>query len=90
MKAVLDSKIGSGNAIVEDISGQLCSLTHKLDDFFGMLKENDHSIKTIISGNASVVNANAAEVADLREKIGAKVGQTDSAFSNLQAALGAQ
>ena len=90
MKAVLDSKIGSGDAIVEDITGQLGSLTRKLDDFFGMLKENDHIIKTIISGNASVVNANAAEVADLREKIGAKVGQTDSAFSNLQAALGAQ
>ena len=90
MKAVLDSKIGSGDAIVEDITGQLGSLTRKLDDFFTMLKENDNSIKTIISGNAAVVNANAAEVADLKEKIGAKVGQSDSAFSNLQAALGAQ
>jgi len=90
MKTVLDSKIGSGDAIVEDITGQLGSLTRKLDDFFTMLKENDNSIKTIISGNAAVVNANAAEVADLKEKIGAKVGQSDSAFSNLQAALGAQ
>ena len=44
MKAVLDSKIGSGDAIVEDITGQLGSLTRKLDDFFTMLKEDDNSI----------------------------------------------
>ena len=55
-----------------------------------MLKENDNSIQTVISGNATVINTNAAEVTDLKEKIGAKVGQSDSAFSNLQAALGAQ
>ena len=37
-----------------------------------------------------MVNNNAAEVADLRERIGAKVGQSDSALAGLQAALGAQ
>ena len=45
MKAALDSKIGSGDASVEDITGQLGSLTSKLDDFFAMLKENDNFIK---------------------------------------------
>ena len=55
-----------------------------------MLKENDNSIKTVINDNATVVNNNAAEVADLKVRIGAKVGQSDSAFAGLQAALGAQ
>ena len=55
-----------------------------------MLKENDNCTKTVISDNATVVNNNAAEVADLKVRIGAKVGQSDSVFSGLQAALGAQ
>jgi len=90
MKAILDGKIGAGDAIMTDVTDKLGSLTKKLDEFFIVLKENDNSIKTVIADNATVVNNNAAEVADLKVRIGAKVGQSDSAFAGLQAALGAQ
>ena len=56
-----------------------------------MLTENDNSIQTTFtSDNATIVNNNAAENADLKVRIGAQVGQSDSAFAGLQAALGAQ
>ena len=62
----------------------------ELDEFYAMLKENDNSIRTVISDNAQVINDNAAEVADLKVRIGAKVGESDSVLVGLQAALGAQ
>jgi len=90
MKTVLNSKIGANDDIMVSVTDQLGSLTRKLDEFYAMLKENDNSIKTVISDNATVVNNNAAEVADLKVRIGAKVGESDSVLVGLQAALGAQ
>ena len=87
MKTVLNSKIGANDDIMVSVTDQLGSL---LDELYLMLKENDNSIKTVISDNATVVNNNAAEVADLKVRIGAKVGESDSVLVGLQAALGAQ
>ena len=89
MKTILNSKIGANDDIMISVTDKLGSLITKLDEFYLMLKENDNSIQTVINDNATVVN-NAAEVADLKVRIGAKVGQSDSAFAGLQAALGAQ
>ena len=44
----------------------------------------------VISDNAKVINDNAAEVADLKVRIGAKVGESDSVLVGWQVALGAQ
>ena len=90
MKTVLNSKIGVNDDIMVSVTDQLGSLTRKLDEFYLMLKENDNFINTVLSDNATVVNNNAAEVADIKVTIGAKVGESDSAFAGLQAALGAQ
>ena len=46
--------------------------------------EDEGSIKKVISDNAKVINDNAAEVADLKVRIGAKVGENDSVFVGLQ------
>ena len=72
------------------VTDQLGSFTRKLDEFYTQLMENDGSIKKVISDNAQVTNDNAAEVADLEVRIGAKVGESDSVLVGLQAALGAQ
>jgi len=90
MKTVLNSKIGANDDIMVSVTDQLGTLTRKVDEFYLMLKENDNCIKTVISDNATVVNNNAAEVADLKVRIGAKVGESDSVLVGLQAALGAQ
>ena len=90
MKSVLNSKIGANDDIMVSVTDQLGSLTRKLDEFYTQLMENDGSIKKVISDNAQVINDNAAEVADLKVRIGAKVGESDSVLVGLQAALGAQ
>ena len=72
------------------VTDQLGSRTRKRDDSYMMFKENDNFIKTVISDNTTVVNNNAAEIADLKVRIGAKVGESDSVLVGLQAALGAQ
>ena len=46
--------------------------------------------KQVISDNAKVINDSAAEIADLKVRIGANVGESDSVLVGLQAALGAQ
>jgi len=80
MKTVQNSKIGANDDIMVSVTDQLGSRTKKLDDFYMMFKENDNSIKTVISDNATVVNNNAAEVADLKVRIGVEVGESDSIF----------
>jgi len=90
MKTILSTKIGANDEIMTNVTDKLGSLTGKLDEFYTQLMENDGSIKKVISDNAQVINDNAAEVADLKARIGAKVGESDSVLVGLQAALGAQ
>ena len=90
MKAILSTKIGANDEIMTNVTDKLGSLTGKLDEFYAQLMENGGSIKKVISDNATVINDNAAEVADLKVRIGAKVGESDSVLAGLQAALGAQ
>ena len=90
MKTILSTKIGANDEIMTNVTDKLGSLTGKLDEFYAQLMENDWSINKVISDNAKVINDNAAEVADLKVRIGAKVGESDSVLVGLQAALGAQ
>jgi len=83
MKAILSTKIGANDEIMTNVTDKLGSLTGKLDEFYAQLMQNDGSIKKVISDNA-------AEVADLKVRIGTKVGESDSVLVGLQAALGAQ
>ena len=83
MKAILSTKIGANDEIMTNVTDKLGSLTGRLDEFYAQLMQNDGSIKKVISDNA-------AEVADLKVRIGTKVGESDSVLVGLQAALGAQ
>ena len=90
MKAIFSTNIGAHGDLMTNVTDKLGSLTGTLAEFYAQLMENDGSIKKVISDNAQVVNDNAAEVDDLRVRIGAKVGESDGVLVGLQAALGAQ
>jgi len=83
MKAILSTKIGANDDIMVAVTDKLGSLTTKLDEFYAQLVQNDTTIKQVITDNA-------AEVADLKGRIGTKVGESDSVLVGLQAALGFQ
>ena len=68
MKAILNTKIGANDEIMVTVTDKLGSLTAKLDEFYAQLMQNDSSIKQVITDNA-------AEVADLKVRIGTKVGK---------------
>ena len=74
MKTILSTKIGANDDIMVAMTDKLGILITKLDEFYAQLMDNDGAIKQVISDNAQVINDNAAEVADLKLKIAAKVG----------------